>query len=202
MAMNKCPFTMSFIVFIKESWDSHPDLQNTVTSLGHSHVSQTGSAAGTSSNLHKYGRKKDLPVCTAAMESFIPYVQLIVSDCLFVGTNTVLFWEFGSSTLHHESVLYAVVSHWHGTQAAAAAPSRFLSASTLCVLDIKNLGFVIQWQDEDDKDDDELEKSDVDTKATIGYCLWHLACLNHEQLFLTHCKRPMGFQQSEFAVIG
>jgi len=58
--------------------------------------------------------------------------------------DTALLQDFGSSTLHHKSVVHAVMLHPCGEHAAAMADSAFLSSCTMCGLGINSSGFVIQ----------------------------------------------------------
>jgi len=132
-----------------------PWFANAGTSLGHSRVSLTGGAASASSNSHKFGRKKDLPLCAAAMESSIPYVCSISLGCLSVATWYSLFRDFGSSYLlsWKGSVCRCVALTWHTS--CCCGTIRIFSSSDLLGLGINSPVFVIWWPHEDDKDDNE-----------------------------------------------
>jgi len=166
---------------------SRPDLQYR-TSLGHSRVSLTGGVASASSNLYKFGRKKDLPLCAAAMELSIPYVCSIALGCLFVATRYSLIPRLGSSTLYHESVLYAIVSHRRGTHAAAAAPSRFFPPATCLPLTVLALS-----------SGDNMRMTKMTTNWYRVTRTWKLLLdivigvrhLQHERQFLTPCESPL-----------
>jgi len=148
-----------------------PWFTNSGTSLGHGCISQAGSAANAGSDSTQIQKEKRMPL-----------------------------WDFGSSNLHHESMVHAVVLHWHGAQVTMVAPSAFLSSLALCGSGINSYGFVIQWQDEefDDKDDGELEESDADMEAAIGY---HQQCCHWRSAQRHGLQEDIGFWQSEVAAI-
>jgi len=67
------------------------------------------------------------------------------------------------------------------------------------VLAINSPGFVVRWQHEDDKDDNELVQSDTDMEAAIGYCHWRSASSTWTTVF-DPLRKSLGFQQSELAI--
>jgi len=120
--------------------------------------------------------------------------------CL-LATHTVLFRDFGRAPcIMKGAVCHCVALMW--PQTAAVAPSGFLSSSALSVLGISSSGFVVRWQDEDDKDDNKLEKSDADKEAATGFCCWRSAYLHYERQFFDRCKRPLVFSNLNWPPIG
>jgi len=134
-----------------------------------------------------------LPLCTATMESSVPCVQSIALGCLFVGTQYSLILRLWQQ--HLASWMCAVCHCVPSTRHTCCCGGTILifSSSDVLALGINSPGFVIRWQDKDDKDDNKLEKSDADKEATIGFCHWHSAYLCHEWQFFDPLQKAIGF---------